>query len=1129
MTQDEKKPIDEITQATSVNGAKLLGIASDGQTRLFGITDIKGDGQGTAIAATDPGIPVLSQYYWATPGVTYPNFKDSTDEPIVVPTTFEGRTVINAKMTWKGPEENWELQFDTAILPPGPQGWTPVYAGVDDGARRVQRLTDFVGGTGVKPTDGIGLYVGPTGLVANIAAASDYRGPQGVIGVPGTANFAAYVAGAYTGPAQVNFLGLDWTLPAGVTASAAEIPGTSAKWVNRIPGYSSKNEAPSGYYGPYASLSAACLAIPNDNVLIDGVLKNRREGKVVGVIRNGLIQDYTWNGGFADSNLIKVRNMRTSLDNQILRNKYRQISLPSIETWTWTNGISAAGVPQVIGGMPVWQNLTDGWISIPLTIDPASSKFLGLIFECIALRNVDNFMETNAYLRVNGNNADVRGFSKIKFEKIGSRLLYTASFNLANLQPTDTVDLYLATHVKNRPTADPIVAELSHVSVFYIDDTITDGIFTVLDFLTKVGADLVTLAGRVTNNEASASLLAENKITKRIGENKLNPAAFRYGNFYYSGQNGILQYNGANSFGCTDYIPADPAGLITTGTGRSVNGLSSYAVFGATKNWIRNGQDTDQYLYQSGDGFVVFVYPVSGNLSFADSKAVFSGTVYKTFEVYTEYKPLGDLAKTVATLSIGQGVLKILNGTPVQYGNVSNFTGPSITQKNVADDYLVYSKTGLGNSWILTPVFSPSGSNLVHIRFKVEFTKTATTKGFNILVANQPNTAGGAKYISVGKVTENGTYNITFDPAYFSVYQEYTQFYVWINNEGMEGAGSVLTAKFTNLQVVEYSDSVNAVNFTGDNAKELFQGIDNSLTQIKSTLAEAGDVVISPNGTKFVPSVLDNGTFTLIPVVPNTAAFFGNSLIGGFGFGMAASDTTKDYYYLVTEFIKTLKPTFTNQRLGAANFESIENPALVDAAIQTQFIDKLTGAEQLILVQLGDNVNTDLKNAVFVESCPKLLKALRIKCPNARIFWVGMWYGTTAKYQVIQNACVATGCTFISLADLAAEPANQAKVGYISKRGTATKTLAGVTNVVETTPGNIKVTFTVGSSSYESAICPVTSYSLASGTLTYSGEYYIIPTTGEASHPWDPGFRLIANRILYRTKITNDIEQYKAV
>lgn len=68
--------------------------------------------------------------------------------------------------------------------PDGDDGWSPVFATVSDGARRVQQLVNWIDGTGTQPGD-IGKYVGLTGFVTDIADAIDIRGPQGNTGAQG--------------------------------------------------------------------------------------------------------------------------------------------------------------------------------------------------------------------------------------------------------------------------------------------------------------------------------------------------------------------------------------------------------------------------------------------------------------------------------------------------------------------------------------------------------------------------------------------------------------------------------------------------------------------------------------------------------------------------------------------------------------------------------------------------------------------------------------------------------------------------------------------------------------------------------------------------------------------------------
>lgn len=74
-------------------------------------------------------------------------------------------------------------------------GWSPVFALVTDGARRVLQVTTWTGGTGTAPASG--KYVGASGLVTLAADAVDVRGGTGATGAAGADGDDAYVYIAY--------------------------------------------------------------------------------------------------------------------------------------------------------------------------------------------------------------------------------------------------------------------------------------------------------------------------------------------------------------------------------------------------------------------------------------------------------------------------------------------------------------------------------------------------------------------------------------------------------------------------------------------------------------------------------------------------------------------------------------------------------------------------------------------------------------------------------------------------------------------------------------------------------------------------------------------------------------------
>lgn len=72
-----------------------------------------------------------------------------------------------------------------ATGPAGDQGWSPIFAVITDGQRRVLQIVDWTGGSGSEPT--AGDYIGPTGPVGDIADAVDLRGTIGATGPTGPA------------------------------------------------------------------------------------------------------------------------------------------------------------------------------------------------------------------------------------------------------------------------------------------------------------------------------------------------------------------------------------------------------------------------------------------------------------------------------------------------------------------------------------------------------------------------------------------------------------------------------------------------------------------------------------------------------------------------------------------------------------------------------------------------------------------------------------------------------------------------------------------------------------------------------------------------------------------------------
>ena len=188
-------------------------------------------------------------------------------------------------------------------------------------------------------------------------------------------------------------------------------------------------------------------------------------------------------------------------------------------------------------------------------------------------------------------------------------------------------------------------------------------------------------------------------------------------------------------------------------------------------------------------------------------------------------------------------------------------------------------------------------------------------------------------------------------------------------------------------------------------------------------------------------------------------------MLSGFGdFGMAASDIQHDYYYHVTEYIKSKlgdRELIAN-KVGGSAIESLPEPNHSSESMFYNGLSNLCSDDvQLVIVQLGDNVNDDTKLANW--NPLKLCRFLRENCPNARVAWLSMWYYREKAHQMIADACDKTGVQFVSITDL----------------------------------------YTQQNQSYLGAV------------ITYpDGRTQVVDSTGVATHPGDKGMLAIANRII---------------
>lgn len=337
------------------------------------------------------------------------------------------------------------------------------------------------------------------------------------------------------------------------------------------------------------------------------------------------------------------------------------------------------------------------------------------------------------------------------------------------------------------------------------------------------------------------------------------------------------------------------------------------------------------------------------------------------------------------------------------------------------------------------------------------------------------NTSSKAEYIALKEVSTVGKGSINADLNYYAVYRNLDlskPVYFILANRGIASC-TVSTFQGKRNPLIN-------VGIAKDTLENTVIAIQDSLNK-KADYDQLPDMdavttLIAPDGKKYRLQVAKDGSLIGIPIIPNKTLFIGNSLLLGWGdFGMCAQDSQHDYYHYVTDYIMKSKETAQFQKISGTDYESATDDAAYNGWVQNTLDAALAEDTDLILVQLGDNVNTEEKAAYFAGSCKRLLVYLRSQCERAIVCWVGMWYGSDQRKQILLDACKETGCAFIDISDLAVVE-NQGKIG-----DTIYKT---------------------------------------------DGSTVVVSDGGVASHPSNKGMRLIANRILYKTGMSNLTQTY---
>ena len=198
-----------------------------------------------------------------------------------------------------------------------------------------------------------------------------------------------------------------------------------------------------------------------------------------------------------------------------------------------------------------------------------------------------------------------------------------------------------------------------------------------------------------------------------------------------------------------------------------------------------------------------------------------------------------------------------------------------------------------------------------------------------------------------------------------------------------------------------------------------------------SSLKSGTNVLRSPSGKRFAINVNDDGSISTVSLDPKKMFVYGNSLTVGFdGFGMAASKETNDWVHLVATKIRETNSDFAFSVMDGRDWESSTTSADRLAVLNNSVAPKLPSDADLVIIQLGDNINTPEKLSSYADDAKTIVTWFRQKLPNARIVWVAQWFSDQL-IPIAEVACTERGALLCDISKYDRDPQYKSAVGNI--------------------------------------------------------------------------------------------------
>lgn len=442
----------------------------------------------------------------------------------------------------------------------------------------------------------------------------------------------------------------------------------------------------------------------------------------------------------------------------------------------------------------------------------------------------------------------------------------------------------------------------------------------------------------------------------------------------------------------------------------------------------------------------------------------------------------------------------------VDSSNIDSWNNGVITEYHGKNGFTFQNMQQNGSGGIRTTTFNPNPNYHCIIDIEIQSISSGVVTVY-LFGANEDKQLQ-AQQLQVGKNS------FEFDPAYHAVYNNQTNFYLIVAVSTYES-----TVNVKNFICAQYpiGQAENLTETISDLQKEI------AVLEGRVNTLESSDRIIltAPNGQKYIIQCNNTGSLFTVPLYAEVVSYVGNSLLLGNGdFGMNATEKTKDYAAIIGETIQEKGTgSYLAVKISGTTFEDATTQQEVNAWIEDVLTVDLDENSELVLIQLGDNINTPEKRSNFENTCSTLLSKIRKYCSKARVAWVYGWYVNDQVRSIIQENCKLYGVDYIEINDLNT-PENQSAIGtVIISESLKTQTINY--DVLEIISENeLKITFTINGKQYTSELI-VGSYdnNPDDKVVEFSGYQTITVSGGVASHPGDLGFQKIAQRIIERLKM----------